>query len=308
MTRNVLGALSAATCGWAWLRFGFALLSRLSPDAAAWALHGLYSRPALTRKFSRAERRLLREAARLMAEAERIDERTPTKRGVQRLRGYLFRAEAERRGLALLLHGWTADSRAMAAFVGPLVAAGYDALAVDLPAHGRSSGAVTDAESGAAAVRALLEARGLHPDHVIAHSFGGAVASVLAAEGVTPRAFVSLAAPSAMAAALEELADALGLTPAARARLLARAARAAGRPLEEFDARRIWAGRPTSILVVHAPEDGSVSYSHAERFREAPNARILPAPGIGHREIVGHASAVEAAVDHILAVDRVRPA
>ncbi len=297
-------ALGRASSGWAWARLFFAGLSRLSPAAAAWALHGLYSRPALTRSFSREERRLLREAARLMQAAERIDERIATRRGRRRLSGYLFRvAPAERRGLALLLHGWTADSRAMAAFVGPLLAAGYDALAVDLPAHGRSSGAVTDAESGAAAVRALLEARGLAPDHVIAHSFGGAVASVLAAEGVTPRAFVALAAPSAMAAAIEELADALGLTPEARARLLRRAAKAAGRPIEEFDARRIWTDRPTAILVVHSPEDGSVPFSHAERFVEAPNARLLPTPGIGHREIVGDAGAVAAALDHILAVD-----
>ena len=75
-------------------------------------------------------------------------------------------------------------------------------------------GRVTDAESGARAVRAMLDERGLAPDHVIAHSFGGAVASVLADAGITPRAYVSLSAPTEMIAALEELSNAFALAPA----------------------------------------------------------------------------------------------
>lgn len=300
---KVSGALAALSSGWFWLRLGFGGLSRVAPGAAAWLLQGLYSRPALTRYYTRRERALLREAATLLSGAERLDTRIRTARGSRLLRAYRFRAEGEARGLVLLLHGWTADSRAMAGFIAPLVEAGYDALAVDLPAHGGSSGLVTDAESGARAVRAMLDERGIAPDHVIAHSFGGAVASVLADAGITPRAYVSLSAPTEMTAALEELANAFALAPAARARLLARATRAAGRPLDEYDVQRIWRARASSILALHAPEDESVCFSHAERWRGLPNARLSPAHGVGHREIVFHEGSVAAALAHILSVD-----
>lgn len=297
-------ALGAMTNGWFWLRLGLGFTSRAAPGLAAWLLHGLYSRPALTRYYSRGERALLREAAALLSGAERLDTRVKTGRRAGLLRAYRFRACGDARGLVLLLHGWTADSRAMAGFIAPLVEAGYDALAVDLPAHGGSSGLVTDAESGAAAVQAMLKERRLAPDHVIAHSFGGAVASVLAAAGVTPRAYVSLSAPTAMTAALEELANAFALAPAARIRLLARARRAAGKPLHEYDVQRIWRARASSILALHAPEDESVSFAHAERWRDLPNARLSLAHGVGHREIVFHEGSVAAALAHILDVDR----
>ncbi|MFV0473611.1 MAG: alpha/beta fold hydrolase [Pikeienuella sp.] len=150
---------------------------------------------------------------------------------------------------------------------------------------------------------AMLAARGLTPDHVIAHSFGGAVASILAASGAAPRSVVSMAAPSAMAEALDELALAFAFGRAARARLLAQAARLSGRPMDEYDVRRIWRDRNSAILVLHAPEDDSVSFTHAERFRALPNARLAPAHGIGHREIVWHQGVVAAAMAHIREVD-----
>lgn len=298
-------AMAAKTVlsGYFWFRLGFGALSRAAPETAAWTLHALYRRPALTRRFNREERALLKEAAALLATAERLDTPVVTRSGRGALSAYLFSAAGAPKGLALLLHGWTADARAMAAFVGPLVDAGYDALAVDLPAHGRSFGLVTDAESGAEAVAAMLETRGFTADHVIAHSFGGAVASILAATGAAPRSVVSLAAPSAMAAALDELACAFSFSVAARARLLARAARRYSKPLGEYDVQRIWLARRSEILVLHAPEDDSVSYSHAERFEGLPNARLSPAHGVGHREIVRHEASVAAAMAHILKVD-----
>ncbi|MFV0473612.1 MAG: hypothetical protein ACK5MQ_05320, partial [Pikeienuella sp.] len=65
-----------------------------------------------------------RDAARLLAGAERLDTEVATGAGRGALRAYRFSAEGPARGLALLLHGWTADARALAAFLGPLVEAG----------------------------------------------------------------------------------------------------------------------------------------------------------------------------------------
>lgn len=162
-TKWLLPGISAGflSDGWFWMRLIFRALSRISPDLAALALHALYRRPALTRHYNRKERALLKEASELFARAERLDTPVVTASGRGQLRAWRFQAKGPSRGLVLLLHGWSADARAMTAFVGPLVEAGYDALAVDLPAHGGSSGATACAETAACAVAAMLEVRGI---------------------------------------------------------------------------------------------------------------------------------------------------
>ena len=46
--------------------------------------------------------------------------------------------------VVLCLHGWEGRGSQMGAFAAPLVNAGYTAVAMDLPAHGNSSGDTTD--------------------------------------------------------------------------------------------------------------------------------------------------------------------
>src|SRR5215470_10874422 len=53
----------------------------------------------------------------------------------------------------LLVHGWGGNAGHLAGFVDPLLAAGFRAVAVDLPGHGRSAGRRSSAVHGAAALR-----------------------------------------------------------------------------------------------------------------------------------------------------------
>lgn len=276
-------------------------LSAVAPGVAARALHALYRRPALTRRYELCERALLREAGELQKSAIVLDTQICPKR---RMRSYLYRTEAKTsRGLVLLIHGWTADSRAMTAFIEPLTEAGYDAIAVDLPAHGASGGWTTCVESAAAAVRTMLEAENLSPDHIIAHSFGGAVATMLSAHGVIPKSATFLATPSAMAAALTELAEAFGLSKTALERFMELNSRLSTRPLDEYDARRIWRNRATKLLIMHGPDDDSVPFTHARRLQGLANVRLAPAAGVTHRGIVHHQASTASALAHIIAAD-----
>src|SRR5688572_12069614 len=73
----------------------------------------------------------------------------------------------------LLVHGWGDRASRLGAFIAPLTAAGYRVAAVDLPAHGDSSGLRTNAYEAAAGIRATADHLG-GVDAVIAHSMGGA--------------------------------------------------------------------------------------------------------------------------------------
>ena len=84
----------------------------------------------------------------------------------------------------VLVHGWSGTSGDLSAFVRPLRDTGRRVVAVDLPAHGRSSGRFSDLTEAVKAVEAVLR-REPSIEAVIAHSFG-VPATVLAASRGAP--------------------------------------------------------------------------------------------------------------------------
>jgi pimeloyl-ACP methyl ester carboxylesterase len=76
----------------------------------------------------------------------------------------------------LLMHGWGGDRSQMASFVEPLLEAGYRVVALDLPAHGDSSGELSNVLEMGDALEILAAQFGPF-QMVIAHSFGTLVTS-----------------------------------------------------------------------------------------------------------------------------------
>ncbi len=189
-----------------WLKRAVRAAAHVAPGPTA---RRLFRRPGVARRFDSGDRALLEQAAAIMAEGEEVRAETPE--GAHR--AFRFRpAGARSDRVLLLLHGWTGDARAMGAFVAPLRAAGFEALIPDLPAHGGSDGIETDAPASARAVAALMAAIGFAPDHIVAHSFGGGVAGMLAAGGVVPRRAVSIASPSRLRLVTDDFSAAFGLS------------------------------------------------------------------------------------------------
>lgn len=274
-----------------WLRWAIAGLSHLAPGPVARMANAVYRRPAIARRFDKGARELLTVAEGMVAAGEM---KTVEVAGGP-LRYWRFPVAAAR-GRALLLHGWTADARAMAAFIQPLDAAGYEAVIPDLPAHGGSFGVDTDAAASARAVKEMLEAEGLIPDVMIAHSFGGGVAGMLARFGMAPRRLAAIASPSRLKAVTADFCAAFALSARCRARFYAVVEADAGFAHDELDAAAIWPGTETRILILHAPEDAEVDYAEAERAARLPNTELRPMPGLGHRKIVHDDRSVMAAV------------
>lgn len=76
----------------------------------------------------------------------------------------------------LLMHGWGGSRAQMTGFVDPLLFAGYHVVAYDQPAHGESSGKMTNALEIAPTMDLVADKEGKF-DAIIAHSFGTLITS-----------------------------------------------------------------------------------------------------------------------------------
>lgn len=280
-----------------WLKTAVAVMARAAPGPTARLAHRLFRRPAVARRFDTGDRAMLGVAEAIMSTGEEVRADTPE----GRVRAFRFRPAEAPVARVLLLHGWTADARAMGAFVGPLREAGMEALIPDLPAHGGSDGDETDAPASGRAVAALMRTLDFAPDHVIGHSFGGGVAGVLATMGVVPKRAVAIASPCRLRRITDDFIAAFGLPAPAARRFGALVEARSGWRIDDLDGHRIWPDKPTRMLVLHAPDDEEVDYAEALELGKLPNVILRPMPGLGHRRIVYDDVSVGEAVKFISA-------
>jgi pimeloyl-ACP methyl ester carboxylesterase len=182
----------------------------------------------------------------------------------------------------LLVHGWSGAAAQWSAFIGPLLAHGYNAIALDLPAHGRSDGERTNLQE---CVHAVIDtAARVQPIRaVVAHSLGATAATLALGLGLRAERAV-LIAPAArdVPGFVHAFARQLGL-PAARERGLVARMRARFGDLDQFDARRAAATLRTPALVFHDVDDRAVPFAEGQALAGVwPGARLRPLQGRGH--------------------------
>lgn len=212
------------------------------------------------------------------------------------------------RGTALLVHGWSGNASQMGSFVEPLVQQGWHVVAVDLPAHGETSG-------NFATLPLLGEVLGalgtrLRPKVIVAHSFGAmATGYALTREGLSPEVVALLAAPAQLPPYLGHFVRQAGLSDAMRDRLLARVERILQQPVSELDLCR-HAPRlgHVSALLVHDRSDVVVPVASSRELEAAwPGAQLLETEGLSHDRIRRDREVVARVIGFVGAHSEARP-
>lgn len=192
----------------------------------------------------------------------------------------------------LLMHGWEGRPTQFASLVNALVAAGYTAVALDGPGHGRSPG--REAHVGLFA-RALLEAAAELPPlrAVIGHSMGGSSVLLATQMGLRAEAVVSIAAPARVIGVLRGFARRVGLPPRARAAFIHQVERDVGVQASRLDVSHYQLEMPG--LIVHAEDDPLVPASEAQVIHEAWfDSRLLVLPEGGHQRVLADPRLIDA--------------
>jgi pimeloyl-ACP methyl ester carboxylesterase len=276
------------------------------PGTAGWTRPNLAAKAAF-RQFStaprgpderEAEAKLHNKLGPLLAEAESHRIGTPD----AFIQAHLWRSQALSRGRVLLVHGWTGQALIMGLFVQPLTRAGFDVVAVDLPAHGQSGGKLLNMPIGARALLATADRLGPF-DGIVTHSFGGQVAA-LALEGGPPIGrtmatgrVVTIAAPNSLQRLARNFGRNLQYSPDLQTRFEAKISQAAGRPIETITTGTLLATARCPVLAIHDTLDDEVPFTEAEALAAScPTVTLAPMTGLGHRRIIVTSAVVRATV------------
>lgn len=207
-----------------------------------------------------------------------------------------------------LVHGWGGQRAHLGVFIKPLVEAGYQVVAFDLPSHNESDrGALapgrTTAIECADAVAAMIDKFG--PAHaVVAHSLGSNATAMAAARGSVVGRLVFLAPMADFPLYLDLFAARHNFGRRIRAGLHRRLEKRIEMPLEDTNMTRIGqrANYPP-LLLIHDPDDPDSPYAATKRLAALwPGARLLTTQGLGrlaHYRILRHRPAIRAGLEFI---------
>ena len=270
-------------------RFVLSSLQKVDPVLAGNIGFRLFTLPPSRRTRTQKAADVLRSGAELLSEARVVKVLIP---GSQVHASQLVPTGPATGGPVLIVHGYGSRSEFMAPLARAIAAAGREAIVLDLPGHGQSTGATVHLGKAVEAIDAAWRQFGPF-ETMIGHSFGGA--SVLAAAAGAflhvpqrmPARLVTIAAPSEMQAVFHNVGKRLGLGAAAQASFDAHAFRISGRPLTAFGPDDLLHAIPVPLMVIHAPDDKEVPFAAAEALhRASQRGCLVEAAGTGHRRIV----------------------
>jgi len=299
------------------IRVAFRGLCFCSPKVAGALAFHLFCRPPNARKIKPVQSALQNISPALLKKAQRSTTTLHSENSnVFNINKYIFEPDQTQFPkpveTTLLLHGWSSRASHMLAFVQPLLDRGHRVLAVDLPAHGDSSGRQFHLPLGVQALQAVHDQTGPW-DNIIAHSLGGAVATALLSnsiKGVKPISvgkLVLISSPNSIPAIFSDFSNMIGLNQKAHTELCAIAERLTGHPLSTLvsQSQLLKAGLPT--LVIHDTDDQEIPFSEAEKIvADNPQAQLHKITGHGHRRILYAEEAVTKATEFCLN-DRIKP-
>lgn len=199
----------------------------------------------------------------------------------------------------LLLHGWEGQAADLAAFVPPLLAAGFSVVAMHLPAHGDSPGTQTSIPQSARALYWVGQALGpLHA--VLAHSMGTGILSEALHAGLVAQRVVLLSSPARYERYARRFAAAGGLDSEATDTMLKILGARIGADVRDVSLPGRAPHRHQPALFIHSADDRIVAIEDSLASAAAwPGARHLRVDGLGHLRLLTDPGVIAAAVEFV---------
>jgi pimeloyl-ACP methyl ester carboxylesterase len=203
------------------------------------------------------------------------------------IRGYRCNAKQDKK--ALILHGFASSCYKFDKYTELLQKKGYEVLAFDAPAHGRSDGDTVNALEYSHLIKKIYELYG-PIDAYIGHSFGGIGVS-LALEQIPHDAstkLVLIAPATETSSAVDSALTYLKLrNPSIKKALNNAILKRNGKEASWYSIRRAIKNISASVLWFHDETDMVTPFADAKRVQEdnPPNVKFIFSNGLGHQRI-----------------------
>jgi predicted alpha/beta hydrolase family esterase len=216
------------------------------------------------------------------------------------IKGYRFNHPSENR--VMIIHGFESNVKNFDRYISPLVKKGYEVLAFDAPAHGRSGGKRIILPQ----YKAMLAAVNQHFGPVqrfMAHSFGGLALAHMLEEmphDENTRA-VFIAPATETVTAIDSFFRFLDLNEEIRREFDRYILEESGVPAEHYSIRRAMHHIKAQILWIHDESDDMTPLKDALAVKadHHPNIEFVITQGLGHRRIYRENKVVKQIVDFL---------
>lgn len=210
----------------------------------------------------------------------------------------LYSLVAENTGpVVLLLHGWGGHAGQMLALANALRMRGLRPVLVEMPAHGRSDGAISNIPQFVRAleyVSARFAQQGDSLRAVVAHSLGANAAAYAASRGLTAERLVLLAPPASPVEYTRLFARMFGLSEATRAGMQRKLEAREGILMRQVEPAAVGPRIRLPTLVVHDRNDSINVFADGVAYSEAiAGAQLVATEGLGHRRILKDPAVLE---------------
>lgn len=186
----------------------------------------------------------------------------------------------------LLMHGWEGRATQMSGFIPQLIRQGYQLIALDAPAHGKSPG---DHSHPMRFVESMfLAEKAFGPFYaVVGHSMGGGCALYSVAEGLQTEKVISISGPASFQRVSKRFASFIGLANNTIDKFVEHVEHIVGIPFDDIDLVSRVPKLQHSALIVHDHGDQEIPFRDAQQIANAmPNAHLYNTQGLGHRAIM----------------------
>jgi pimeloyl-ACP methyl ester carboxylesterase len=254
-------------------RTKFKILSAVSKRKTAELAFELFSTPQLRYK---------KYFPKIFDKAEKLE----LKIHGETVKGYRWNKGAGRK--VLIAHGFNSTVAKFDRYIVPLTRKGYDVLAFDAPAHGRSSGKQINAVVYKDMILEIIKQFG-PIESFMAHSFGGlAITLALEETGHDENYRVVLIAPATESkTAIDFFVSFMKLDDAVRKEFENYIYEMRGQPADWYSVSRVVEHLHAKILWVHDEDDDLTPWPDAKKVydKNYSHVRFVITKGLGHRRI-----------------------
>lgn len=183
----------------------------------------------------------------------------------------------------LLIHGWESNSARWKSFILQLKKKGYNLVALDAPAHGRSGGKNFDTLLYAEFINVV--AQRFSPQIIIGHSMGGMASAFFQHKYQfdTLEKIILLGAPSEFQDVMKRYTDMLGYNQRIISELQHTVIERYGSSFDTFSTAKFLNSIASQGLIIHDQDDHIIPYNDALLINKGfKNSQLVTTKGLGH--------------------------